>query len=154
MKRKAYGLSEIHPAARMPAPKLAYEPPVSRRYRPSIALIGCGGISSYHLRNYRAMGLDVAVLCDRHRERAEQQAKEFYPDAVVTTDVREAVARDDIEVVDVATHPAGRGLVIRAALEAKKHVLSQKPFVTDLRIGRELADLADRRKVRLAVNQN
>jgi len=154
MKRKAYGLSEVRSAARMPAPKLASEPPFPQYYRPKIALIGCGGISSYHLRNYRAMGLDVAVLCDRHRERALKRAKEFYPDAAVTTDWREAVAKDDVEVVDVAIHPAGRVPVIRAAIEARKHVLSQKPFVTDLRVGRELADLADRRKVRLAVNQN
>jgi predicted dehydrogenase len=44
--------------------------------------------------------------------------------------------------------------LIRAALEAGKHVLSQKPFVLDLEVGARLADLAAERGVCLAVNQN
>ena len=40
--------------------------------------------------------------------------------------------RDDVEVVDIATHPAVRPPLMEAALKAGKHVLSQKPFVTDL----------------------
>jgi predicted dehydrogenase len=154
MRKKVYGLSEARSAAPMAAPKLAYQPPLPRRYRPKLALIGCGGIAACHLQNYRAMGLQVAVLCDHNRARAEERAREFYPDAFVTTDYAVAVARDDIEVVDIATDPAKRVPVIRAALEARKHVLSQKPFVTDLQAGRELARLADRQGVRLAVNQN
>jgi predicted dehydrogenase len=39
-------------------------------------------------------------------------------------------------------------------LQAGKHVLSQKPFVLDLDVGRRLADLADAQGVKLAVNQN
>ena len=41
-----------------------------------------------------------------------------------------------------------------SALEAGKHVLSQKPFVLDLDDGQELVDLADRNGLKLAVNQN
>jgi predicted dehydrogenase len=44
--------------------------------------------------------------------------------------------------------------LVEAALKARKHVLSQKPFVTDLAIGKRLADLADKMGVKLAVNQN
>src|SRR5271167_3899059 len=43
---------------------------------------------------------------------------------------------------------------MRRALAAGKHVLSQKPFVEDLAIGRELVAEADRQGVKLAVNQN
>jgi predicted dehydrogenase len=39
-------------------------------------------------------------------------------------------------------------------LRAKKHVLSQKPFVLDLDTGARLADLADEMGVKFAVNQN
>ena len=62
--------------------------------------------------------------------------------------------RDDVEVVDIATHTAVRPPLIEAALKAGKHVLSQKPFVTDLDVGERLADLADKMGVKLAVNQN
>ena len=44
--------------------------------------------------------------------------------------------------------------MIKAALEAGKHVLSQKPFVLDLDFGQRMVDLADRKGVKLAVNQN
>lgn len=151
---KSYGLSAVKTVAAVRAPALSYQPPKPRRYSPKIALIGCGGISAFHLHNYRAMGLDVALLCDRHAERAAARAAEFFPEAEVTTDFRAMLRRDDIEVLDITTHPGDRVALIRAALEAGKHVLSQKPFVLELDAGARLADLADARGVRLAVNQN
>jgi predicted dehydrogenase len=57
-------------------------------------------------------------------------------------------------VVDVATHPAERVAIMRAAIAAGKHILSQKPFVTDLDVGQRLVDLAEKKGVKLAVNQN
>lgn len=138
----------------MTAPVLAYLPPQPRAYRPRIALIGCGGISEYHLRAYREMGLNVVALCDRDVARAEKRRGEFFPQATVTSDFREVLGRADIEVVDVALHPAERMEVIEAALRAKKHVLSQKPFVLDLAVGERLVALAEAQGVKLAVNQN
>ena len=49
-------------------------------------------------------------------ERAEERQTEFYPDARVYEDYRDVLRRDDVEVVDVATHPAERGKIIEAAL--------------------------------------
>lgn len=149
-----YGLSSVESAGSMAAPALSYLPPRPRNYRPKIALIGCGGISEYHLRAYVALGLDVVALCDRDAARAEIRRAEFYPAARVFTDYRDVLARGDIEVVDVALHPAERVAVIEAALLARKHVLSQKPFVLDLAVGERLVALADAQGVKLAVNQN
>lgn len=150
----SYGLSGAGASGTFAAPELPYRPSLPRNYRPKIALIGCGGISEYHLRAYRELGLEVAALCDRHAERAEKRSAEFYPDAAVFTDYRELLRRNDIEVVDIALHPDERVAVIEAALHARKHVLSQKPFVLDLDVGERLATLADAQGVRLAVNQN
>lgn len=149
-----YGLSSIESAGTIAAPALAYLPPRPRSYRPKIALIGCGGISEYHLRAYVALGLEVVALCDCDAARAEKRRAEFYPAARVLTDYRDVLARGDIEVVDVALHPADRVAVIEAALLARKHVLSQKPFVLDLAVGERLVALADAQGVKLAVNQN
>jgi predicted dehydrogenase len=151
---KTYGLSEVRPVGGLRAPALPYQPPKPRRYAPRIALIGCGGISAFHLRNYRAMGLDVAMLCSRNRAHVEARGAEFFPEAAITTDLRHVLRSEDIELVDITTHPAERVALIRAALEAGKHVLSQKPFVLDLDTGTRLADLADARGLLLAVNQN
>ena len=136
------------------APALAYLPPKPRAYRPKIALIGCGGIAEYHLRAYRALGLDVVALCDREPARAEKRRAEFYPQAAVSADYREVLRRDNVEIVDVATHPHERIEIIEAALQAGKHVLSQKPFVLDLAEGRRLVTLAREKGRKLAVNQN
>jgi predicted dehydrogenase len=136
------------------APELPYRPRDPRRYRPNIGLIGCGGITSWHLTAYRRAGYRVVVLCDTDRQRAEKRREEFYPDADATDDYRDVIARDDVEVVDVTTHPPERPPLVEAALRARKHVLSQKPFVLDLDVGERLADLADRQGVKLAVNQN
>lgn len=149
-----YGLSGAGVAGEVAAPELNYLPPRPHAYRPRIALIGCGGISEYHLRAYRAMNLDVAALCDRDLARAEKRQAEFYPDALVTTDYAAVLARRDVDVVDLALHPADRVMAIEAALQAGKHVLSQKPFVLDLAVGERLVALAERNGRRLAVNQN
>jgi predicted dehydrogenase len=138
----------------IPAPELDYTPAKLRRYHPPIGLIGCGGISEQHLKAYRAAGYNVVALCDLLPERAEERRKEFFPQAMTYTDHRELLDRDDIEVVDIATHPQDREYLIPAALNAGKHVLSQKPFVLDLDKGRKFADLAEKNGVKLAVNQN
>jgi predicted dehydrogenase len=136
------------------APLLAYEPRDPQRYRPAIGLIGCGGITKWHLTAYHNAGYNVVALCDVDRMRAEERRREFYPRAAVCDDFREVLSRDDVEVVDITTHPPQRPPLIEAALRARKHVLSQKPFVLDLDVGERLADLADKLGVRLAVNQN
>ena len=133
--------------------KLQYEPLQTRRYNPPIGLIGCGGITETHLRAYRKAGFNVVVLCDRTFSKAEARRIEFFPRGRVNR-LPPTPPRGDIEVVDIATHPDERVEIVTAALRARKHMLSQKPFVTDLLVGQRLVELADRQKVRLAVNQN
>jgi predicted dehydrogenase len=149
-----YGLSEVQPAPRIAAPDLPYQPPSPQRTNPAIGLIGCGGIAVQHLQAYRHAGFRVAALCDRTESKARDYQARFYPDAFVTTDYRAVLARSDIEVVDIATHPEDRVELIEATIRAGKHVLSQKPFVTDLDMGERLVLLAETHRVRLAVNQN
>jgi predicted dehydrogenase len=145
---------KFQPLPRVAAPTLPYRPRDPKGYRPGIGLIGCGGITKWHLTAYKSAGYRVLALCDVIIERARERRDEFYPDAVVTDKIDEVLARDDIEVVDITTHPPERPPIIEAALRARKHVLSQKPFVLDLDLGHRLADLADEMGVKLAVNQN
>ncbi len=149
-----YGLSSAAAGGEAAAPVFPIGPPRPRAYRPKIALIGCGGISEYHLRAYRAMDLEVVALCDRQPERAEKRRAEFYPAATVHRDPREVLRRDDVELVDIALHPAERVEVVEAALRTRRHVLSQKPFALDLDTGARLVALAREQGVKLAVNQN
>ncbi len=149
-----YGIGARIASGAIPAPDLPWRPREPTRYAPGIGLIGCGGISEYHLRAYRQAGYRVVALCDRNPEKAAQRREEFFPKATLYTDYGALIADPAVEVTDVTTHPAERGPIIEAALLARKHVLSQKPFVTDLDTGQRLAELADRQAVKLAVNQN
>ncbi|GMV99594.1 MAG: hypothetical protein AMXMBFR84_07330 [Candidatus Hydrogenedentota bacterium] len=152
--KATYGLSPQTSLRTIAAPDLPYRPQVPKNFSPDIGLIGCGGITEQHLNAYTKAGLRVVALCDVDRAKAEARRKTYYPKAAVYTEYRDLIKHTGIEVVDVATHPHGRPEIIRAAIRAGKHVLSQKPFVLDLNEGARLADLADAKGVRLAVNQN
>ncbi|MFK7847563.1 MAG: Gfo/Idh/MocA family protein [Rhodothermales bacterium] len=150
----AYGMDKIETVDQISAPELNYLPPVPKAYRPQIGLIGCGGISAYHLEAYKTLGFDVVAFCDRNEERAIAHRDTYNPDGVVYTDYRDLLKNDNIEVVDVATHPHGRNAILAATIETGKHILSQKPFVEDLDEGYRICDAADAKNVKLAVNQN
>ena len=97
---------------------VTYRPQDPKSYRPPIGLIGCGGITEYHLQAYKEAGYNLVALCDVRKEAAEERAKEYFPEAAVFTDHRELLRRDDIEVVDIATHPPIRPALIKDALRA------------------------------------
>lgn len=150
--------SSVHPPFATTSPAavtdLAYRPQDPKSLDHAIGLIGCGGITKHHLQAYQKAGYNVVAFCDLEKERAKQRRDEYFPQAKVYANHVELLADKRINVVDITTHPAPRPPLIRAALQAGKHVLSQKPFVLDLDVGQQLVDLADAEGLLLAVNQN
>lgn len=150
-----YGVSVTPTVAEVAAPDLPYRPPMPRDAAAlPIGLIGCGGITQSHLAAYQQAGFSVVALASRSRERAEARRDEFFPDAAVFSDWRALLAREEVRVVDIATHPEFRPPIVEAALKAGKEVLSQKPFALDLATGERLVALAHQLGRKLAVNQN
>lgn len=138
-----------------PIPKLDYRPRGPRRPRQhKLGLIGCGAISQFHLIAAKSFGVEIVALADIDLAAAKKRRDEFAPKAEVYGDYRELLARDDITVVDIATHTAVRQGQIEDALKAGKHTLSQKPFTFDLDAGKRLVRLARKNGVQLGVNQN
>jgi predicted dehydrogenase len=152
--RDKYAVSKELGTKRIRAPQLPYKPARPRQYRPNIGMIGCGGISATHLEAYKKARYRVVAFVDLERPRAEQARDAFYPRADVYDTTEDLLARDDIEIVDITPHPEHRAPLVAAAIKAGKHILSQKPFVTDLAVGRKLVAAAKRKGVKLAVNQN
>ena len=142
------------PAAEIEAPELPYRPPMPRDRGVPIALVGAGGISAAHLEAYARHGLNVVAISSRDLERARTRRDAHFPGALITDDFDTLLRDPNIRVLDLTAHPDVRLDLMRRALNAGKHVLSQKPFVENLDDGRELVDLAARRGLRLAVNQN
>ncbi|CAN5405178.1 Gfo/Idh/MocA family oxidoreductase [soil metagenome] len=148
-----YALHGRDSSETFPAPDLPYRPP-HPEHPPKIGLVGAGGVSEFHLAAYRAAGFEVAAICSRSLANAQQKAATYYPDALATDDFGALLADPEIAVLDLTPHPADRLPLIERALEAGKHVLSQKPFVDSLEEGARLCDLAEAQGVLLAVNQN
>jgi len=126
--------------------------PQSSEHR--IALVGCGAIGKIQVYSYKQAGWNVVALCDHKEQAAIELRDEFFPDADVTTNYRDLLQRDDITLIDLALHLDIRPAIVREAILAGKHVMSQKPYVEKLAKGLELAELAETQGVTLAVNQN
>jgi len=83
----------------------------------------------------------IVGVCDLDQERAAAAAGRFGAE-IATQDYRELLARDDIAIIDVVTRDSDHYAVNQAAIEAGKHVLSEKPVAHDYRDVRQVADLA------------
>src|SRR5262249_23959680 len=131
-----------------------YRPRDPKAYRPGIGLIGAGGMTFAHLDAYKRAGYRVVAISHPALAKAAERRDAFFPHAQISTDHRAVLGHPEVEVVDIATHPAPRVALIEDAVDAGKHVLSQKPFVLDLDVGDRLCDRAAAGGVKLAVNQN
>ena len=151
---KEYGLSPEKKSTKIQPPQVDYSPPSPREYNPPIALIGTGGISEYHLKNYKDCNFRITALANRTLEKAKKLRDQFFPDASIHQDYQEILEMDQIQVVDVTTHPNDRIPIIYNCLKAGKHTLSQKPFTLDLNEAQKLSDFASAKGLKLAVNQN
>jgi predicted dehydrogenase len=93
------------------------------------------------------------VLVGRNGERlAEIAARHGLTDW--TTDLDDALARDDVEIYFDTQVSAVRDKAIRAAIDAGKHIYTEKPLATDLTAALDLLRLARTAGVRHGVVQD
>jgi predicted dehydrogenase len=111
--------------------------------RLGIGVIGAGRWANWaHLPGWvRDERCQLVAVCDTDLDRANKAGQEFGAE-FVTGDYRELLARDDIGIIDVVTRDSDHFELNMAALEAGKHVLSEKPVAHDFRDVRRAADLA------------
>lgn len=109
-----------------------------------LGLIGCGRISHQHMRALReAPGAVVAGVADVSEENIAALTEAFpeLHNAEAYHDYREML-KSDLDGVIIMTPHGMHYQHIKESLEAGKHVLSEKPFVTVPAQARELIDLA------------
>ncbi len=91
---------------------------------PGVAIVGCGLIGQKRAK--ALAGARLVACADLKRERAEALARTA-PEAVATDDWREAVGHPDVQIVVVATTNDMLAHISRAAVEAGRHVVVEKP---------------------------
>lgn len=118
-----------------------------------IGVVGAGAIvRAGHLPAYRKAGLKVAAIADLDEEAARRVAAEFGIEKAYGS-AEQLIADPSVEIVDIAVTPHAQAEIVRAAIDAGKHLLCQKPFAEDLATASELVAAAAARGVRVAVNQ-
>ncbi len=97
-------------------------------------------------------GSSVVLVADIVGERARSVAAQI--GCAATSDWKEAATREDVDVVVVSTPTGVLSKVARAALEAGKHVLCEKPFGRRADEVLPVVELARRKRLRLKIGYN
>ncbi|MBB5377190.1 putative dehydrogenase [Deinococcus metalli] len=112
-----------------------------------IGIIGTGNISAAYLKIARDLGLfRVKAVSDMDTERAAAVAAEYGVQAMTLEDM---LADPEIVAVVNLTPPGAHADVSLAALNAGKHVYSEKPLAVEREDGQKIMDLAREKGLRV-----
>ena len=120
----------------------------SRQGPVGVGVIGAGNISKAYLQNLTTFpDLKILVIADLFKEAAEARAKEYgIPE---WGGPEKALGHPEVELIINLTIPAAHVEVATAAVNAGKHVWTEKPFSLDRESGLGLLKAADAAGIRL-----
>ncbi|MBM4041203.1 MAG: Gfo/Idh/MocA family oxidoreductase [Planctomycetes bacterium] len=120
---------------------LGAEGATSPSERVTLAVIGCGGMGTQHLKTFGALpDCEVVAGSDPRPDRRTAAESHLKPGGKVYTDPREVIARNDIDAVCIATPDHNHAWLAAAALRAGKDVYLEKPLTHTIREGRLLVE--------------
>ncbi len=118
----------------------------------NVAVVGVGYWGPNLIRNFHAHSkTNVKICCDLNNERLEYIYNTF-PSVKTTTDYTELLNDKDIELIAVCTPVFTHYELAKAALNAGKHVLIEKPMTSTSLQGEELLELADKKNLKIFVD--
>jgi predicted dehydrogenase len=127
----------------------AREPATPARRRVRVGVIGCGSVSNVYLPHLaQSPHVELVSTCDIIPERARRQAQRFhvpntYPH--INQMLEGAAFELLVNLTDMQEHEH----LNRQAIQAGKHIWSEKPIANSLAAGQDLLRLARERRVRL-----
>jgi predicted dehydrogenase len=114
-----------------------------------IGLIGCGSVSTQYLPHLsKSPFVELVSTCDIIPERAVKASSQYsipnnYPS------IERMLAGAPFDLLVNLTNMQEHGRLNKLALEAGKHVWSEKPMATTYKEGKELLELAKRKGIRI-----
>lgn len=105
-----------------------------------VGVVGCGNISDIYFSNsVRFKDFTITAASDLRMEAAHEKAQKYNVEAVA---VDELLRRDDIDAILNLTIPAAHAEIALRALEAGKHIYSEKPLATSRTDGLAVVTMA------------
>ena len=120
--------------------------------RVNVCVVGSGRAGLIHARNVarRIAGARLAVLCDANAASLRQAGAEL-GQAELVEDFRQAVTRDEVHAVVIATPTFLHRDIACLAARHGKHVFLEKPMAVTVRECHEIAQAAERAKTKLQI---
>ncbi len=112
-----------------------------------VGIIGCGNISDVYAHNSRLFkDIDIVACADVFAGAADRLSAKYGLRKMAVDDL---LRSDEIDIVLNLTIPTAHAEVSRAALDAGKHVYTEKPLATTLADGAEVVRLAEEKGLRV-----
>lgn len=117
----------------------------------NICVVGCGYWGPNLIRNFRMLpGCKMRFMCDTNAERISH-LKTLYPEVEGRLDFEEMLRSPDVDAVAIATPVKFHHPMAKAALNAGKHCIIEKPMAASSEQCEELIELADKNSLVLMV---
>lgn len=120
------------------------KPSVPEKARVRVAVVGVGYWGKNLVRNFHELGA-LEALCDLDPS-AEATCKSRYPGVRFLSDYTKLLADPAVDAVALATPAITHYEMAKAALEAGKDVLVEKPLAIDVKHGEDLVKLAEAKR--------
>lgn len=123
------------------------------------ALIGCGRISTNHIKAAVNNKLEIVGVCDILPEKMEEllEKHELKNDSSIHryTDYKELIAAEKPELISIATESGNHAEIALYCIEAGINVIIEKPMAMSIADANKIIDLAEKKHVKVsACHQN
>lgn len=115
----------------------------------AVAIVGTGFVADLYMRSLKTYP-DVSVACAYDIDAARLNAFSAYWDVPAAESLDALLSAPDLQLVLNLTNPHAHFAVSKAALEAGRHVYSEKPLATDMADAHRLHAMAGERSLMLA----
>ncbi len=104
-------------------------------------IIGVGGMGRGHI-TYE--GTRLLAVCDVDKNHLKQAIEQAGGNITGYHDFRELIARDDIDIIHIATPPHWHGIIAKTAAEAGKDIWCEKPMTRTIGEGIKVVEAVRR----------